>query len=224
MLRHSTPGTDQFIRNELVRVIAVKEDAQFIRGAVASGTPTGLRYLANSSTNRPAANATVNADNVQADLSKLLLCLQNADCPMLAPGWIMTPRVKEYLGTLRVSGILVFPEVAATNTLKGFPIYTTTQIPNNLGVGTNESEIYFGDASEMLLAEAPTFSLDASDVAAYHDGTNVVAAYSLDQTVYRLIVEHDFNVRHDVSVAVLTVLSGAADNLVLCTLHVRPTG
>jgi hypothetical protein len=44
----------------------------------------------------------------------------------------------------------------------------------------------------------------ASDVAAYFDGAQVQAAFSLDQTVLRLIAHHDLAVRHEESLSVMT--------------------
>jgi hypothetical protein len=44
---------------------------------------------------------------------------------------------------------------------------------------------------------------NASDSAAYYDGSNVVAAYSQDQTVIRVLAEHDFVLRHDTAFAMV---------------------
>ena len=94
--------------------------------------------------------------------------------------------------------------------LKGYPVSKTTNIPNNLGDGTNESEVYFGDMSELIIADASTFILEANPAAAYHDGTNVQAAFSRDEVPIRIIVEHDSAMRHAESIAVLdSVLWGA---------------
>ncbi len=108
LIRRGTAGADQMIRDDMIAAVAMKEDSTFLRSDGTSNTPKGLRYWANSSTHRPAANATVNAANTIADLSTLLLKVVNSDTPMLMPGWIMHPRTKEYLSTLAVSGIKVF--------------------------------------------------------------------------------------------------------------------
>lgn len=207
LLRRSTPGGDVVIRNDLIAAVAQKEDSTFLRSDGTSNTPKGLRFWApNNSTSRPAANATVNVANIQADLTKLINALETTDVPMIRPSFILAPRVKNYLSTLRDSGQVVFPEMTQ-GLLRGFPFYVSNQIPTNLGGGTNESEVYFTDASELMLAEEPTFILEASSEAAYHDGSAVQSAYSRDLTVFRIIVEHDFAPRHDNSVAVLTAVT-----------------
>jgi hypothetical protein len=39
--------------------------------------------------------------------------------------------------------------------------------------------------------------VDASQEAAYNDGSSVQAAFSQDQTVIRVLAEHDFALRYD---------------------------
>jgi len=88
-------------------------------------------------------------------------------------------------------------------------VWTTTSIPVNLG-GGDESEIYFVDFAEIMVGEVEGIIVDASDTAAYHDGSNVVAAFSQDQTVIRAIVQHDMAPRHNTSIAVLTAVDWGA--------------
>jgi heptaprenylglyceryl phosphate synthase len=57
----------------------------------------------------------------------------------------------------------------------------------------------------VVIGDALNLQIDVSQEAAYHDGSNVVAAFSLDQTVIRAIIETDMVMRHD---AAVTVLSG----------------
>lgn len=204
LMRFASPAADEFVRNDLIAAIAQAEDSNFIRGAMSGANPRGLRYWAPSDA-VIAVNATVNLANVAADLSKLMLSLLNNNARMIAPGWLMAPRSKVYLGDLRTTnGEKVYPEVEASNMLRGYPIGVTTNIPINLAVtDTNESEIYFVDFADVVIGEVPTMTIDVSSEAAYHDGSNVVAAFSLDQTVIRVIMENDLVVRHGYSVAVL---------------------
>jgi len=47
----------------------------------------------------------------------------------------------------------------------------------------------------------------ASDVAAYHDGSQVQAAFSRDQTVIRLLAHHDLGVRHEESLVMIEAVT-----------------
>ncbi len=206
LLRRSNPSSELMVRDDIIEVIARAEDSQFIRGCRFFDRSKGLKAFADatSGTQVIAANATVNLANVTTDLMKLQLALVNADTPMRNPALIMAPRTMLYLRYLRDgNGNFAFPEMA-NGTLMNIPVFDTTQIPINLGVGTNASEVYLVDASEFILADTNMFELAVSDTAAWHNGTAVQAAFSQDAVVFRMIVEHDTQIRHPRSVAYLS--------------------
>lgn len=208
-LRFAMPASDSMVRDDIVAAMSQRSDLAFIRGDGASDTPKGIRNLA-ASGNVFAANATVNLANVTVDLGKMVLALENNNARMLRPAWIFTPRTKQYLMTVRDgNGNYVFRDEMLGGNLWGYPYATSTQIPNTLGGGT-ESEVYLADMSEVIIGDSTNLLIDASSEAAYHDGANVQAAFSKDQTVIRAISEHDINLRHDFSVAVLTTVKWGA--------------
>lgn len=203
LIRRSSINVQMMIRDDLVAGVAVKEDQQFIRGTGSATAPTGLRTLI-ASGNVIAANATVNLVNVTNDLGKLRLAVLNANVPMTRCGYIMSPRTLLFLENLRDgNGNKAFPEVAEGR-LGIYPIGVTTSVPDNLGAGTNQSEIYFGDFDQFLIGDTEQIAIAASDVAAYDDGGTMRAAFSNDETVVRLIAEHDTQLRYDSAFAVLT--------------------
>lgn len=203
LIRRSSMNVQMMIRNDLVAGVAVKEDQQFLRGTGSATAPTGLRNLI-AAGNVIAANATVNLVNVTNDLGKLRLAVLNANVPMSRCGYIMSPRTMMYLENLRDgNGNKAFPEVAEGR-LGIYPIGVTTSVPDNLGAGTNQSEVYFGDFDQFLIGDTEQIAIAASDVAAYDDGGTLRAAFSNDETVVRVITEHDTQVRYDTAFAVLT--------------------
>ncbi|WBQ15032.1 phage major capsid protein [Sphingobium yanoikuyae] len=204
LIRRASFGVDNLVRDDLLSSAAVKEDQQFLRGAVATGAPTGARYLA-AAGNVLAMTADPDLLTVSSDLSRLILAVKNANLPMLSCGWVMSPTVKEFLANLRDgNGNIVYPSIEANNTLKGYQIGETTSVPDNLGVGGNESELYFGDWSQFLIGDTYQVALAASTEAAYDDNGTIRAAFSNDETVIRLIEEHDTQLRYDRAVSVLT--------------------
>jgi len=209
LLRYNTYGVDAIVRDDLVSGIATREDIAFIRDDGSQFTPKGLRFWAPSANVIP-ANGTVNLANVTFDLAALILVLMNANVRMLRPGWMFAPRTMMYLMTVRDgNGNYAFRDEMLTGKLWNFPFGVTTQIPINLGGGTDESEVYFVDFADFVIGDATSIIVDASTEAAYHDGANVQAAFSLDQTVVRAIVQHDCGMRHDASVAVLSEVTWA---------------
>jgi len=201
LIRFASPKVDTLVRNDLVAAIASTEDAAFIRGDGLGAGPRGLKSWATAA-NILAANGTVNLANITQDLGRLWLTLRESNSRMRNIGWLMAPRTENYLRNLRDgNGNKAFPEMAS-GTLNGYPFKSTTQIPVNLAVtGTNESELYLVDFADVIIGQATGMIIDVSDTAAYYDGANVVAAFSLDQTVVRVITEHDLGMRHDTSVA-----------------------
>jgi HK97 family phage major capsid protein len=208
LIRRASIGVVQMVRDDLLEGVAVKEDAVFIRSPGDDVTPKGLSALMPVG-NKIAVSAETTLKTVTADLAKLRLKVINSNVPMISCGWIMTPRSKMFLETLRDgNGNIAFPEVASGK-LYGYPIGMTTSVPDNLGVGGDESEIYFGDFSQLLIGDTEAVTIASSDTAAYDDGGVIRSAFSNDETVVRLIAEHDTGTRYAVAFAMLTGVTWA---------------
>lgn len=208
LIRRASMNVQMMIRDDLVEAVSVKEDQQFLRGVGSATAPAGLRNLTNAA-NVFAMNGTVNATNIEDDLMKLRLRVINANVPMTQAGYIMSPRVALFLENLRdANGNKIYPEMSEGR-LGIYPFAMTTSVPDNLGGGT-ESEIYFGDFAQFMIGDTEQIMLAASDVAAYDDGGTIRAAFSNDETVVRVIAEHDTQVRYDLAFAVLTGVTWGA--------------
>lgn len=200
LLRYNSIAADTMVRNDLVRALATREDAAFIRDDGTSSKPKGLLYWINASNKFNSTGTTL--AYVTADLAKAVYLVMNANVPMDGCGWIIAPRTYSFLWALLDSnGNPAFRGELLAGKLLGFPFAMTTQVPINLT--STYSEVYFVSFPECVIGEGESISIDTSDVAAYYDGSNVVAAFSLDQTVIRAIEEHDFALRHDVAASVI---------------------
>jgi HK97 family phage major capsid protein len=208
LLRYSAPSADGIVRDDVVRAISQREDQAFIRDNGMSGTPKGLKYQIHAA-NKFNAAASVSLANVTTDLGKAMRYIMDANITLIIqqaatggvdvrPGWIFAPRTWQYLTTVQTgTGQYAFREEMLRGTLWGFPYRVTTQVETDLGASSNASEVYFGAFAHAVIGESTGLLVDASQDAAYHDGSNVVAAFSQDQTVIRVIAEHDFALRHD---------------------------
>lgn len=209
LLNFADSGTDQLIVGDLVNGMSQREDRAFLRDVGAGNAPKGLRYWAPAANLIP-ANGTVNLANITHDLGKLELALMSANCRMLRLGWIMSPRTYVYLLDLRDgNGNKAFPELEQMR-LRNKPVGISNQIPENLGGAGNESELYLADFADVVIAESSTLAIDTSKEAAYMDGSTMVSTFSRNETVVRVIAQHDFGVRHASSVAVLTEVDWGA--------------
>jgi HK97 family phage major capsid protein len=203
LIRRASFGVDAMVRDDLVTSAAIKEDQQFTRGTGSDLTPAGLRSLI------PASHVlTVGADSkletVTSDLARLRLKVVNSNVPMAKCGYIMSPTVAMFLESLRdANGNKAFPEVEQGR-LGIYPIGLTTSVPDNLGEAGDESEIYFGDFQQFLIGDTYQVTLAASTEAAYVEDGEIKSAFAQDETLIRLIQEHDTQLRHDTAFAVLT--------------------
>jgi HK97 family phage major capsid protein len=200
LLRRSSSQVDMLVRDDLVDDIAQSTDVAFIRSDGTGGTPKGLKEFAGTTIN---ANTTVTIDTVTSELAQCLQALADNNVRFRRPGWIIEPRTWRYLITVRDgNGNLVWKPEMDRGTLMGFPFRMTSQIPRNLGAGS-DTEVYFADFADVVLGEATSILLDVSSTAAYQSGANVKAAFSMDQTLIRAIVEVDMQVRHNESVVLI---------------------
>ena len=232
MIKYPSVSTDAIVRDDMVKSIAVRGDLAFIRGNGGQFSPRGLRSYAAApavaGTNLIVASAQVGSafaaggqaqvitalTSVTTDLSKLELALEQANVQMVRPGWIMSPRTKQYLMNIRDGlGNYVFQAEMARGMLRGKPFKTTTQVPNNLQAvaadGTTQtfdgSEITLADFAEVYIGEAGGLEIEVFPGGTYVDSNGQMqSGISNDQTVMRAIVRHDMAMRQEVAVAVLT--------------------
>lgn len=205
LIRNSSPEADTLVRDDLAGGLAEAEDLAFIRSTGTGDAPKGMRYWA------PTANvnngAGTSAANIEADLIAMARRLStDMKGQWRSPRWFMPSRSFYTLYGLRdANGNLVFPDVRESSPrLLGFPISVTDQIPINLGAGT-VTEIYLVDTAEMIIGEEMGISVAMSDVAAYKDASGTLqSAFSQDATILRAIAKHDFIMRRDAAVQVLT--------------------
>lgn len=215
LLRANNQGADRIVRDDLVSALAQRTDLAFIRGSGTQFSPLGLRNqhtgTAFATTHVLTMTATPTVATATTDLGRLRRALRNADVPMTRPGWMMSPRTEQWLMDLRDgNNNLVFNDEMQQGRLRGFPYRVTTQIPENLGGGT-ETEIYLADFAHVVVGEHMGIEVAMSTEAAYRDANNTLqAAFSRDETVMRAIAQHDIGVRHLPAVAILTGVTWGA--------------
>jgi HK97 family phage major capsid protein len=199
----SSPAADEYVRDDLVLEISIREDRAFLRDDGTQHTPRGLRSWALPG-NVTTSNGTT-ATDIEDDFKDLLNDLESADVRLIRPAWFMHPTRKNHLRNLRdANGNLIYPEIRGANaTLYGWPIFTTTSLPANLGSGS-DSEIMLVDMVDAIIAEASNLEIVVDGSASYVEAGTMKSAFSRDETLIRAITRHDFAMRHAESVAVKT--------------------
>ena len=206
LLRTSSPQVDIIVRNDAVRAAALREDLAFIRGDGTEDTPRGIGSLiASASDTTDTDGASPTLSQVETHLEDNLIGkLEDADVPTDSDcAFVMNPRSKRYIAKLRDSGIYPYKEEIRRDELAGYRLRHTTQIPINLNVSSSndDTEIYFGNFADAVIGDALAMELLVVPNGTYETGGVVYSGLSRDQTVIKLLMKHDFALRHDLSFA-----------------------
>lgn len=146
---------------------------------------------------------------VAVELGGAVNRLDQANVPDTRRVWYMNPRAYNFLLNVQNSlGVYVYRDELSKGALLGYPVKKTTQIGNNYfntdGTHTDCSFVFLAEMDEAIILDSMQLELAVSREGSYIDsGGTTVSAFQNDQTIIRAIAEHDFQVRHDQSVAVI---------------------
>lgn len=231
MMRYADPAVDAFVRDDLVKVIGLTEDAAFImntgvqdaptgflgfasRYALASGGAGGVFLTTGNSTAASGGNfisstSAYTLATVAAELGGAINKLDTANVPEDKRCWFMNPRSFNYLNNVQNSlGVYVYRDELSKGTLLGYPFKKTTQIGTNFynanGSQTDCSFVFLVEMTEDMILDSMSLELAVSREGTYIDASgNSISAFQNDQTLIRAIAEHDHQIRHDAAVAVI---------------------
>ncbi len=205
LLRHSTAALAALVRDDVLNVMAAKEDLMFMRGDGTGNLPKGLKNWILSGNWQNAVEKVPLV--VDAAIRAMVSRVEDTDVLMIKCGWIMRAATKNFLASLKDpngNGKL-FPSIEQNGTLLGYPIKTTSQLPSNLGVDGDEVEVFFGDFNELFIGDAMSIEFATSSEATYVDALgNVHSAFQEDKTLFRAISEHDIALMQDPAFQALT--------------------
>lgn len=231
LMRYADPAADAFVRDDLTKVMALREDLAFMLGDGTQETPRGYLSFANSwaiqnggsagvfsSTGNSTAasggnfitsNETYTLATAAQELGGAVNKLDTANVPDIRRVWFMHPRTWNYLNNVQNSlGVYVYRDELSRGTLLGYPFKKSTQIPINIhdtsSTNTDCSFIFLVEMTDAMILDAMTLELAVSREGMYVDsGGATVSAFQKDQTIIRAIQEHDFQMRHPASIAVV---------------------
>ena len=237
MMRYADPAVDAFVRDDLVKVIALAEDQAFILGDGTRDTPRGYLSFAQgyaasqggtagvflTSANSTAAaggnfitsTSSYTLATVAAELGGAVNKLDTANVVASKRVWFMHPRSYNYLYNVQNSlGVYVYRDELSKGTLLGYPVMRTTQIGINYrdpSSNTDCSFVFLVEMDEDLLLDSMQLELAVSREGSYVDSATgaTISAFQNDQTIIRAIAEHDHQLRHDAAVAVIQLVRWA---------------
>ena len=208
LLRQNAIGIDSLVSFDLQRQTQIKLDNAVFYGAGNSYEPLGLANVSGIQTSGTTSSAT--ALTVQFPIDMVAL-LEQANVPMLNPYWIMNPTAKGWMmGKAFSSGPFAWAnEMNVNKTLNSHPFISSSTIINS-GSSPTWAEVWLGDFSELVWGVSYDISIDVSREGTYvNSAGTTVSAFQRDETLIRLITEHDFNVKHPVSFIKAVVSKGS---------------
>lgn len=154
LMKQSTPAIEGLVRDDMVRANAIAIDLAVLHGSGAANQPQGVFGATGVGTETyTATNGTTEFQSVIALESNV--AADNADLGSLA--YITTPEWRGRLkGTFRDagSGREIWEGAGAglgPQEMNGYRAFATNQVAKNLGLGTDEHAMFFGNWADVLL-------------------------------------------------------------------------
>ena len=232
LMRYADPAADAFVRDDLAKVIALREDLAFLVGDGTQNTPRGFTSFANAyalqqggtagvwsstgnSTYASGGNFITSTEvytqaTVANELQGMINKLDTANVANVRRKWFMHPRTYNYLfGLLNSLGLYVYRDELSGGKLLSYPLAVrSTQIPVNIKDTTSANTvgatfIMLVEMTDAMILDSMTMELFVSREGSYTDSSGAqVNIVEQDETLIRAICEHDFQMRHPASVAV----------------------
>ncbi len=207
-LDRANAGADRLIVNDLVNAGSQKLDQVGLRSTGAGGEPKGMRYWAHPDNVRLADNpapgdpAEVVLQKVENTYQMLWLALTSNNVSLTNPHVFMSSRSFSWLKGLRDgNGNLVYRDELNRGMWGEIPTSWSNQIPNDLGLGGNESEITLANMDDIVFADEKAVSV-AVDDKAIQNGDTVQPLWAMNMTAIRLLMAHDIIARYSRAIAV----------------------
>ena len=217
LIRNASIPAEEFIRQDLLAVLALKEDVTALfsdGGAYAPRGITSFTKSANQVNSTAASQIAPTLAEIRQELGKCVERLMTGNIPMQALGWIMAPRTWRYLWSITDgNGNAVYQQEMNSGKLLGFPFKVTNQIPINQTWGVDGSvdvsSLIFGDFAQFIIGESMGTSIELFPNAAFSTGGNVISGVSTDRSVIRAIMKEDFLVRYSGAFTIVKTRMGA---------------
>lgn len=202
-------GMEQIIEESMLSVLNNLLDTAYISGEGTQNSPKGIYNWLAASNKIEAADYVEGAAATLAEVTTALLTAwyqpQKANIPGLRFGWMMHPRPATFLMSLRTAdGFHVFLEEVRNGRLYGDPLALTTNIPANRGGGSNETRLYFGDFSQMVIGQGRQVRVSRGQGVSFVDAqSNTVHGFQEGVELIKVTVGTDCALRHNEAFVVL---------------------
>lgn len=199
LVRMSSPAAEQLVRNDIATELALRADLAALRGTGINGEPLGIANtpgLATVDFNATTTSSGYVSNPGYEQLYDMEFQLAQANSLRGNLGFLFHPTLRRALAKIRVdqgggaaNGQFLASPVTdpQLESYLGYPFRKTTQIPNNLGAGS-DTEVYFGNWSDLIIAMWGGMEILASQ--------ETSDAFAKNQTWVRILMDMDIGIRH----------------------------
>lgn len=199
LVRMSSPAAEQLVRNDISTELALRADLAALRGTGIDGEPLGIANTPGLATVDFNASASVSGYVTNPGYEQLYdmeYQLAQANALRGRLGFLFHPTLRRSLAKIRVDqgggskGQFVSNPVTdpQLESYLGYPFRRTTQIPVNLGASSNQTEVYFGNWADLIIAMWGGMEILASQ--------ETSDAFAKNQTWVRILMDMDIGIRH----------------------------
>lgn len=209
LLEQGLPAIRSFVETDLRDVCGETMDLNAFLGDGLQSRPLGIYNIPGIGSRAAYNSTTPTIAQVEADLRWLINYQATRNVNLGTAKWNMSYQTFGYLQDMRDgNGNYYFPSLhLASPTLKRFPVLVTTNLPTNLGAGSNESHLALVTGTHVLFGQKPGIRVKVSDEATYTDASgNLRSAAERNETVMFMFMSHDFGLRHLPAVSLLTAV------------------
>lgn len=206
LLRWSVVDIKSWVEDDLAVTLAQEVDRAAYFGAGTANEPQGILEIPGIGTVPALGGTAPSVTQIETNASSLELNQMNTNLPPKGLAWLMSPRTFIFLQNIRDGlGNRYFPELQNANpTWRNKPVFVTTTVPWNLGVGTNESILALINFGDVFYGESRSLRFKVSEEGTYiNQGGEVVSALQQELMIIRATTEVDVGLRYLEAVQVL---------------------
>lgn len=193
LLRYNAVGLDSWVSQDLQMKARIALDTAMLYGTGTLGQPLGLM---NQGVQTSGTSSTAFALGTPNDMKALL---KKNNVPMIKPAWILNPLGESNILDLAFSSgpFAWAQEMNTSERLAGIPYVSSASVQTYSS--DTYADYWLGDFSEFVWGVGYDLSLEISREGTYINGGTTYSAFQRDESLIRLICEHDFGVKHPVS-------------------------
>jgi|9_EtaG_2_1085328.scaffolds.fasta_scaffold00739_8 HK97 family phage major capsid protein len=145
LMIQSSLDMENVLRNDILKALAIAEDSAAINGSGSSNEPTGIIN---------ASGIGDEGDNQTINYSEIWNVIKQVDQDNALMGdlvWLTSAAGRAKLATTEVASSTAKFLLDSDNRVGGYPLFTSNNVPDNLGSDSNGTAFIFGNIADLII-------------------------------------------------------------------------